>query len=166
MKRRNNNTFQTPLVLSLNEIGFPPIPKTSDKAEQLLQELWTIGSCWHSPGPWWGGYSPEKYLNRWAHIFSARDDLSFDVIGWAFFAAKCEVEHKKQKKLKAYDFLAAQKPRVALAPNEMGRSTAPIPSCRPPIDLLQTRLASRTRTNSFKCGIAEAPVEAFCCRTN
>src|SRR5512132_3986910 len=51
VKRRNNNTFHTPLVLSLNEIGFPPIPKTSDNAEQLLQELWTIGSCWHSPGP-------------------------------------------------------------------------------------------------------------------
>ena len=115
MKRRNNNTLHTPLVLSLNEIGFPPIPKKSDKAEQLLQELWTIGSCWHSSGPWWGGYSPEKYLNRWANIFSARDDLSFDVIGWAFFAAQREAEYKKQKKLTGYDFLTARRPRALLS---------------------------------------------------
>jgi hypothetical protein len=112
--KRLDNTFHTSLVPSLNEIGLPPIPKTSDKADQLLQELWTKGSCWHSPGPWWGGYSPEKYLNRWANILSARDDLSFDVIGWAFFATKCEVEHKRQKKLTAYDFLRAQKPRGLL----------------------------------------------------
>ena len=113
MKRRTN-TFHTPLVPSLKELGFPPIPKGSDKAEQLLHELWTIGSCWHSPGPWWGGYSPEKYPNRWADILSARDDLFFDVIGWAFFVAKCEVEHKKQKELTASDFLTARKPRALL----------------------------------------------------
>ena len=112
--KRRNSTFQTLLVPSLNELGFPRIPKERDKVEQLLQELWTRGSCWRSPGPWWGGYNPEKYLNRWANIFSARDDLSFDVIGWAFFVAKCEVEYIKQKKLTAYDFLTAQKPRALL----------------------------------------------------
>ena len=112
--KRQDNTFHTALVPRLDELGFPPIPKESDKAEQLLQELWTIGYCWHSSGPWWGGYNPEKYLNRWAAILSSRDDLLFDVIGWAFFATKRELEYKKQKKLTPYDFLAAQKPRVLL----------------------------------------------------
>jgi hypothetical protein len=112
--KRLDNTFHTRLVPRLNELGFPPIPKKSDKAEQLLQELWTVGSCWHSPGPWWGGYNPEKYLNRWTAIFSARDDLWFDAIGWAFFAAQCEAEYKKQKRLTAYDFLRARKPRALL----------------------------------------------------
>jgi hypothetical protein len=112
--KRRDNTFHTPLAPHLNELGFSPVPKESDKAERLLQELWTVGSCWHSPGPSWGGYNPEKYLNRWAAILSARDDLSFDVIGWAFFAAQREAEHKKQKELTAYDFLTAQKPRALL----------------------------------------------------
>jgi hypothetical protein len=112
--KRRSNTFHTPLVPSLNELGFPAVPKESDKAAQLLEDLWTIGSCWRSPGLWWGGYNPEKYLNRWAAILSARDDLWFDVIGWAFSAARREVEYIKQENLTAYDFLTARKPRALL----------------------------------------------------
>ena len=106
--------FDTSLVPRLNELGFPTIPKSNDKAEQLLQDLWTVGSCWNSPGPWWGGYNPEKFLNRWGAILSARDDLAFDVIGWAFFAAKREAESERQKELLPYDFLTGQKPRALL----------------------------------------------------
>lgn len=112
--KRQDNTFHTALVPHLDELGFPLIPKESDKAEQLLQELWTIGYCSHSSGPWWGGYNPEKHLNRWAAILSSRDDLLVDLIGWAFFAAKRELEYKKQKELMPADFLAAQKPHVLL----------------------------------------------------
>jgi len=110
-----DNTFYTPLVPCLNELGFPPIPNENDKAEQLREELWTIGSCWESPSRWWGdAYNPEKYLNHWAAILSGRPDLSFDVIGWAFFAAKREAEYKKQKELLPYDFLTGQTPRSLL----------------------------------------------------
>jgi hypothetical protein len=113
--KRRGNTFRTALVPCLNELGFPVVPRTDDKADQLLQDLWTIGSCWRSPGPWWGGYSPEKFLGRWAAVLSSRHDLSFDVIGWAFFAAKREAEYKKQRKLLAHDFLTGEKPGTLLS---------------------------------------------------
>jgi hypothetical protein len=115
--KRPKRTFQTPLVPSLDKLGFPPIPEKNSKAKELLAELWAeVGSAWQGCiRPWWWGYNPEKFLETWADRLSCKEVLSSDAIGWAFFAAQREVEYYYEAKLTAYDFLTKPKPSYLLS---------------------------------------------------
>jgi hypothetical protein len=115
--KRRTNTFQTALVPPLDKLGFPSIPEDKDKAKELLEELWAVGSAWQGgirTVVWWG-YNPEKFLKTWAGRLSCQEFLSSDVIGWALFATQREVEYYWEAKLTAYDFLTRNKPFFLLS---------------------------------------------------